>query len=166
MGKRGPPPLPTSVKKARGTLRAGRTVATEIHPPEAVPGMPTWLDKEARAEWKRVMPQLEALRIMTDLDRAMFANYCATLSLAVRATIAYQNEGLTIEVGTGKSSQTWKHPMIAVAQEARAQAMRLGGEFGMSPASRTRVGAPPEKPRGSDKDENFLFDKPKLVVGK
>lgn len=145
--------------------------------------MPDWLDEEAQIEWKRVAPLLEKVRVLFDPDKAMLADYCAAHSLAVKATIAYQTEGLMqeklfAEMYKGRKkdlSQTEKlhlligkkHPMIKVAQEARAQAMRLGAEFGLSPASRTRVSAVPEETPESaaSKSEDFLFGPPKLVVG-
>jgi phage terminase small subunit len=44
------------------------TVATEP---------PVWLSKDAKAEWKRVLPHLIGRQILTAGDLASFASYCA-----------------------------------------------------------------------------------------
>lgn len=158
MGRRGPPPKPSAQKKAQGTYRRDRAAVREMELPPGVPEMPAWLDKEARAEWERVVPELAALRILTEVDRAMLADYCAAHSLAVRATRAYQGEELMIDGPHGPVV----NPMVKVAREARAQARLLGAEFGLSAASRSRISAP-EKPE-KDTSEDFLFGAPRLVA--
>lgn len=132
-----------------------------MKPELATPGMPDWLVGEAAKEWKRVVPLLEEVRVLTELDQSMLAMYCAAHGLAVEATRRYLKEGL---LPKAKGLMKHKHPLIKVAQEARAQALRLGAEFGLSPASRTRVASDP-KPKDGAKDdsENFLFG-PKLTV--
>lgn len=144
MGKRGPPPKPSAVKKAQGTFHKNRSARNEVAPPPGVPPRPAWLDAEGRAEWQRVVPQLQALGILSEIDGAMLADYCAAHSLSVRATKKYQREGPSVKV----NGQVQRHPMIKVAQEARAQARLLAGEFGLSPSSRSRISAP-------DKDEGL-----------
>jgi P27 family predicted phage terminase small subunit len=137
MGKRGPPAKPTKLKKLEGTFRPDRAVANELELTPGIPERPDWLDAEGKREWDRVVPQLAAKGILCDVDQGMLANYCAALSLAVKATKAYQKQGLTVKTPFGPQ----KNPMIKVAQEARAQAKQL-----------------------EDKTENFLFGTPKLVV--
>lgn len=158
MGRRGPPPKPSALKKAQGTYRADRAAVREVDLPPDVPEMPAWLDREARSEWGRVVPQLAELGILTSVDRAMLANYCAAHSLAVRATREYQSGDLMIAGPHGPVP----NPLLKVAKEARAQARLLGAEFGLSAASRTRISAP-EKPE-KDTSEDFLFGAPRLVA--
>lgn len=160
MGKRGPPPLPTAVKKLRGTLEKSRELGrNEMAPPPGVPVRPDWLDDEAAAEWDRVVPELESLGMLAVIDRARLADYCTAQSLAVEATKTYQREGLLLEI----NGQLQRHPAVKIAQEARAQAARLAAEFGLSPSSRTRVKAP-EKASEIDETEAFLFA-PKVIDG-
>lgn len=154
--------MPSAMKKARGTYRRDRTAANEMTPPVMTPGMPEWLDEEARAEWLRVAPMLEGLGVLAEADRAALAAYCAAQSLAVQATRQYQREGLMPKPKKG-SKMARVHLMVKVAQEARAQALRIGAEFGLTPAARTRVSAPPPKEKG-DETEEFLFNKPRLVT--
>lgn len=157
MGRRGPPPSPSAVKKLRGTYRKDRAARNELTLPPGVPSCPDWLDAEGRAEWERVVPLL-ADKVLTEVDRSMLADYCAAHSLAVRATKAYQKDGVMLKTPFGPQ----KNPMVKVAQEARAQARLLAGEFGLSPASRTRVGVK-EQPNKEDEAEAFFFQAPRLV---
>src|SRR5262245_52662786 len=94
MRKTGRPRLPSALKKLRGTYRPSRAAKNELSPPLKTPDAPPWLDEVALAEWRRVVPMLEELKVLTELDRSMLADYCAAHSLAVSATRAYQSEGL------------------------------------------------------------------------
>lgn len=177
MGKRGPPPKPSKLKKLQGTHRKDRAARNELEAKPGVPAMPSWLNAEARAEWRRIVPQLEALGILSDVDGGMLADYCTAHALAVNATKKYQREGMVKTI----NGQLQKHPAVKIAQEARAQARLLAAEFGLSPSSRSRISAPAAdeglssanarmknaKPAGAapepDKTETFLFKKPQLV---
>lgn len=177
MGKRGPPPKPSKVKKLQGTHRKDRAARNELEAKPGVPAMPRWLDAEGKREWSRVVPQLEALGILSDVDGAMLADYCAAHALAVKATKAYQRQGTMVT----QFGNRVKNPNVKIAQEARAQARLLAGEFGLSPSSRSRISAPGTDeglssanarmkaaqpgPTGAaelDKAEKFLF-RPQLV---
>jgi len=175
MGKRGPPPKPTGLKKLQGTYRPDRAPTKEMAPPAGSPARPAWLDKRARAEWDRVVPQLVACGILCDVDGAALANYCAAVSLAIKATRQYQKDGLMI---AGPNEVKVKHPMIQVAKEARAQARLLGAEFGLTASSRSRISEPDWRPGGAasppadgagpaspprDTAEGFLF--PTVISG-
>lgn len=141
--------------------------------------MPEWLDERAQLEWRRIVDILDEAGVLASSDMGLLADYCSAHSLAVRATIAYQEDGLMQEkkfekmmkdpkVGNSAHLSVGKlHPMIKVAQEARQQAMRLGIEFGLSPAARSRISVDDSqrmsKPK-NDKDADFMFSPPKLVV--
>jgi P27 family predicted phage terminase small subunit len=143
----------------RGTFRKDRAARNEMVVPEGAPDIPEWLDKEGRAEWARVVPILEALRVLTLLDRGILANYCAAWSLCVQATRIYTREGLAPKAKRG-SKMARPHPMVKVATEARAQALRLAAEFGLTPSSRSRVStAEPGEAIGDDA-ARFLFELP------
>jgi P27 family predicted phage terminase small subunit len=160
MHKSGPPPLPSSLKKMRGTFRRDRVARNELDVPEGTPDMPNWLDKEARAEWQRVVPILQELRVLTLLDRGLLANYCAAWWLCVQATRLYVREGLAPKAKRG-SKMARPHPMVKVATEARAQALRLAAEFGLTPSSRSRVStAEPGAAIGDESAARFLFELP------
>lgn len=50
------------------------------------------------------------------------------------------------------------NPLIKVAQGARAQALRIGVEFGLTPAARSRISTAPAPVKG-EKAEEFIIGK-------
>jgi P27 family predicted phage terminase small subunit len=140
MGRTGRPPKPTAQHKLEGTFRPDRVPAHTFTPELGAPARPEWLDAEGRREWDRVVPVLVKAGVLAPVDGGRLADYCAAHSLAVRASRKYQREGLMVKPDYGPKVT---HPMIKIAREARAQANRLGIEFGLTPASRSRLDAPP-----------------------
>ncbi len=159
MGRRGPPPKPSAQKKLEGTYRKDRAAGgNELAPPPGVPVAPKWLDKEAKAEWARVVPQLVELAVLTGLDGGALERYCVAHSNWIRAQLDVQKKGQVIKTPFGPQ----KNPSLKIALEERAAARQLAGELGLSPSARSRVKVP-EKPPKADETEAFLFPKPVLV---
>lgn len=98
--------------------------------------MPTWLDKEGRAEWKRVVPELERLGLLTRLDRAVLAMYCDTWSKWCQARKALKS----LIVAGAKGDR--KHPAWQIYRDAEMSVSALAKELGLSPNARGRMKAP------------------------
>lgn len=175
MGARGPKPLPEAVKRLRGTSRSDRRPAAEMDPEPGAPEMPDHLDEEAKAEWRRIVPQLAKIPgLLAQIDREALTSYVLSVSLGRQATKIYGRNGTKLIVHGPHGPQP--NPAIKIAMQARAEARRFAAEFGLTPAARTRVGrpsAPPASPaapvpgtkgRPPPTDENFLFDPPALEV--
>src|SRR6476620_7381333 len=73
---RGRKPKPTMLKVLDGN--PGRRPLNECEPaaPQGVPECPDWLSDEAKAEWKRVIPELQMMGLLSSADRAALAAYC------------------------------------------------------------------------------------------
>lgn len=145
MGDRGPAPLPTAIKKLRGTARKDRENPAEPQPEVGRPACPKWLDGEAKAEWRRVVPLLLELRVLSKQDRAMLAVYCQAWSRWRAAEGVIAREGLTFVTESGFIA---KHPAVTIAAESMRIMEKAAQHFGMTPSSRSRVSqtpAPPEK---------------------
>jgi P27 family predicted phage terminase small subunit len=134
---RGRKPLPTPLKLLKGT-RADRLNAEEPGPAVARPACPESLDSFGRAEWERIVPELEAMGVLSQVDGAALALYCAAYSIAVRADMEIGLYGLLLETGMGGLKA---NPAVAMAKAARAQMHSLLTEFGATPASRSKVKA-------------------------
>lgn len=93
------------------------------------PPVPKYLSVHAKAEWKRIMPQLVARRIITKGDLAGVENYCAAVGAA--RTIAD-----TMSAG-GLPDLKLGGLQIRYMQTAR----QLAAEYGLTPTSRARIGA-------------------------
>lgn len=157
--------LPASVKRARGTLKPGREVAE----PVSLAGdgtvntaAPSYLTRGAKAEWKRVAQLLQEAKLLVDADRTALALYCTAVDRAQRAEKEIERDGMTVKNPT--TGALHAHPLLTVAKEARAQALRYGCEFGLTPASRSKIAAPAGgKEPESDPLRDFL-GAPKLEL--
>lgn len=134
---RGPPPTPTAVLKMRGSWR-GDTREDEPQPEGGISECPDWLDTDARAEWDRVKALLDGSQIGSRIDSDALTLYCVAFSRWKKT------EKLIAERGIEDQKD-----LLRVANTAMAQCHKLLAEFGMTPASRTRVKAEKkEKPKG------------------
>lgn len=93
------------------------------------PPSPKHLSPHAKAEWKRIFPQLIARRTVTRADLAGVENYCAAVGAA--RTIAE-----TMSTG-GLPDLKLGGLQIRYMQTAR----QLAAEYGLTPTSRARIGA-------------------------
>lgn len=159
-GRSGRRPLPDEVKKANGTyredVRAENPIVfpiKELEPPDFVKA-----DTYALAEWNRIVPLLNNVRILTDADLSALSGYCITCSLATRAAIEVTNGELLVATQMGMKA----NPAIKIAADARAQCLRFAIEFGLTPAARTRI--PSQKTdKPEDPAADFFFTPPALV---
>lgn len=159
MGLRGPPPKPSALKEQQGTWRADRAVANEMKPETGTPICPEHLDEVARAEWSRVVPELERLGVLTVVDGAGLEAYCANYSMAVRlskiasaAPLLKTEKGLRVNPASGEARRYW------------TLVKQFAAEFGLTPASRTRVGTPTDGDK-ADPVGDFLFGGLKAIPG-
>lgn len=136
MGLRGPAAKPRKLKLLDGTYRPDRDAGMPDPEPIAkVPKPPAWLPADGKREWKRVAAQLVKLGVLTDPDLAALEGYCGSYARAVRADRALAKGGLTMRTPQGLIPR----PEVAIARTAWAEARRFAQEFGLTPASRTRV---------------------------
>lgn len=149
--KRGPKKTPAAVKKARKTYRADRDAGPAIE--TKPPSMPSWLGKEAKAEWKRLAPVLVKYGLLTEADRTTFGLYCQAYHDFLTAKRQVDKHGLTTTTEKGNVIQ---HPAVAVMTKAWARVLSAGAEFGLSPSART--GLPIEEPPAADEIADLLGD--------
>lgn len=135
MAARGPKPKPTELKVLEG-VRPDRINADAPRPVAGVPDCPDHLDDDARAEWFRIVPELESLGVLARTDGSALALYCDCYSQWVQANREVQMNGLTTETAAGGLKA---NPAVAIGRAARAQMYRLLVEFGCTPSSRGRI---------------------------
>jgi P27 family predicted phage terminase small subunit len=136
---RGRRPKPTRLKVLTGN--PGKRPLNEDEPqPEPVAlECPPELTGAAQREWNRLVGQLTALRLLTELDRTALASYCFAYSLWVEATEAIQKYGAMVKSPRGYPIQS---PYVSIANRQTEIMMRIASEFGFTPASRSRISAP------------------------
>ena len=78
MGRRGPRPAPTALKRALGT-RPDRINESEPLPSDGLPSCPEHLSSGAQAVWHRLASDLYRRGVLTNWDVEPFALYCDRL---------------------------------------------------------------------------------------
>jgi P27 family predicted phage terminase small subunit len=142
---RGRKPLPAALRLVQGNR--GKRPIKDTPRPRGQAGRPAGLSAAAQTEWRRLAPQLTALGLLTPADRAFFAAYCeawaswAAADRQIRALgeLVLDTHGIPV-----------KNPWLKVRGEAAAEMRQFGSEFGLSPASRTRLGGQQDDNRTTD----------------
>lgn len=134
-------PKPTAQKQLEGS-RIRHDVRREPRP-DGIPTCPKHLDKGAKAEWRRISAELVKLGLLTSVDRAALAAYCAAYSRWADAEANVQKFGAVIK--SPKSGFPIQSPYVGIANVSIDIMRKFLVEFGMTPASRTRISsdAPP-----------------------
>lgn len=140
MGKRGPAPKPSEQKRLEGTYRPDRAARNEPQPKVLIPSCPVWLSPQARMEYRRVARLLMSLRVLTEADRAALVAYAHQYAKWVEAEQVVQRQGPVLVSDKGGM---YLNPWQGVANMAFKNMAKMMAEFGMTPASRTRVEAQP-----------------------
>ncbi|WP_428939684.1 phage terminase small subunit P27 family [Fontivita pretiosa] len=123
----------------------------EPWPIPAAPTCPAHLKGEARREWKRIVPELRKLGLLTRIDRAALAAYCQAWGRWVEAEAKLQETGVVIRT---KQGNVIHNPYLGVANTAMKLIHKFLTEFGLTPVSRTRVHLAPA-PRPEPREEGL-----------
>lgn len=167
MGERGPMAKPAALHLLHGNpgkKPLSALLDETLRVPVEIPELPTFLRyggsgpelaMEARAEWERITPHLQRLGLISQIDRAMIAEYCfwwALGTIAKKRLIELGDDGLIDETPSKyKQIGVW----MQIANRAKANIESCAVHFGMSAASRSRVSpSDPQLPlQGMEKPE-------------
>lgn len=94
--------------------------------PDAISAMkpPAWLSKHAKAEFRRVMPELAKRKILTPADLGCLESYCI-------ATGRIRELELLLHAG-------FDPKLFRAQNQAMVTARQLAAELGLTPVSRSR----------------------------
>jgi P27 family predicted phage terminase small subunit len=138
----GPAPKPTALKAFEGNRGHRPLNDREPIPLAGAPTMPRHLDKDARREWKRLVPILLAMRVLTEADGIALSNLCMAYSVLIRAqtmmlkSATGRQSSLLIKTGSGYIQQS---PLLGIINSQMAALTVMLREFGLTPASRSRI---------------------------
>lgn len=136
-----PKPRPTVLKliEGRGAGRdsGGRPVKQTPGFTRLAPSMPSWLPAEAKAEWKRVVAELQRLELLKPVDRAALTAYCLAWDRLFNAQKVIKEKGPTYQDAFGNPR---KRPEVLIAEAASKELRAWAGEFGLTPSAEQRVG--------------------------
>jgi P27 family predicted phage terminase small subunit len=164
-------PLPTAEKKVRGNPGKRKLNENEPHASPGEPPMPK-LSVEARREWKRIVPELLQLGVLTVVDGKALAGYCHAYARWQQAEREVTRYGLIVRepvLRDGKPIRgivrLKRNPAVTVSFDAQKIMKSFLVEFGMTPSSRSRLSVlTPLKPddRKANPAEKYFsgFDRP------
>lgn len=158
MGRRGPAPTPTKILALRDSWLA-KTRNDEPKPPVSTPRCPSWLDVEAKARWKHIVPKLADMGLLAAIDGDALVNYCQTWSRWKQAEqfIAQHGPVYPIKDDKGNVKYLQQVPQVSIAKGLVQVLSRYQQEFGMTPSARTRIEVPNQKEQaGVDEFDAFI----------
>lgn len=144
MGAQQPAKLLLLSGRGDGQDSAGRPVPTPPAFKRLAPNPPTWLSREAKAEWRRIVPGLTRLDLVKPEDRATLTAYCQIWARLVAAYRDIEKNGSTVRNESTRkdgSTSVWftKNPAVAVAEQAETRLRQFANDFGLTPAGERNV---------------------------
>jgi P27 family predicted phage terminase small subunit len=142
-----------------GTPIIGSKARTESKLAADEPRMPGHLTKDAKREWKRILPMLLERRSLTEGDATALALYCETYSRWLAAKNEVAQAGITIETtvldkhGAAITSRK-ANPALRTLENCERSLRSLLLELGLTPRSRERV--LPAKPKEEKEEDGLL----------
>ncbi|MEK3988446.1 phage terminase small subunit P27 family [Robertmurraya sp. FSL R5-0851] len=152
MAQRGRKPKPTAIKALEGNPGKRQLNQSEPQPDKKAPRCPTWLEPEAKKEWRRMVKQLEQLGILTEVDMAAFAGYCQAYARWKEAEEFITKHGTIVKTPSGYWQQV---PQVSIAQSYLKIMNRFCEQFGLTPSSRSRIVA--DKPSDANDPMEFML---------
>ena len=136
MATRGRKPKPTALKILEGNPGKRPLNENEPIPPKGNIKCPSWLEPEAKKEWKRLAPSLEAMGVLTQVDLTAFAGYCQAYARWREAEEFLTQHGSIFKTPSGYVQQV---PQVSIAQQNLKIMQSFCSEFGLTPATRARI---------------------------
>jgi len=125
------PRKPTALKLLHGEKDKKRINQNEPAPTPGIPQPPVHLDEVALACWHRTCKTLNEMHVLTMADGECVAMFCQDYSRWFAASQAVDAQGMIVD---GK-----RNPALIDAHKFRDSCFKWLTEFGMTPASRTKL---------------------------
>ena len=137
---------PTAVKQLAGNPGKHKLNKSEPEPELVLPPAPADLTPLGRAKWDEMSLLLFNQGVMTEMDLEILHLFCGEYEMFVEVSKNMKAFGGPV-VKTDKGNPI-QNPYLSVANQCKERMIKILLEFGMSPASRSRVTtAPKAKPK-------------------
>jgi len=140
MSIRGRKPKPVNLKIIEGNPGKRAINRNEPKPRPIRPSCPRWLLSEAKAEWRRIAPELERMGLLTIVDRAALAAYCQAWARMVDAEAKIEQYGSILKAK--RSDYVQVSPYETLRRQNANLVRAFCTEFGLTPSSRGRMTVP------------------------
>jgi len=141
-------PKPTELKRLEGNPGKRPLNRNEPQPEVERPTCPSHLSNTARTEWRRIVPELERLGLLTMIDRSAFAGYCQAWARWRQCEESLKRTDVTYESprhdrqGQIVGNMVRPYPEVAIARQMMGEICAFCTEFGLTPSSRGRINIP------------------------
>jgi P27 family predicted phage terminase small subunit len=108
------------------------------------PTCPKELSKEAKKEWRRLVPILEELGLLGRTDRGHLAAYCASFARFIEAEGHLDKEGSILKTDAGAQHE---NPWSWVSKREREMMRQLGNDMCLTAIGRVRANIIMEVPQ-------------------
>jgi P27 family predicted phage terminase small subunit len=98
----------------------------------------------AKKELRRVLPLLEAMGVIEQIDQKMILAYCRFIDEYERNALEAERLGSVVKTSLGYAQL---NPYSIAADRAFKRAMEIAKEYGITHASRSRLGVEPKNPQ-------------------
>lgn len=135
---RGRKPLPTQIKRNKGTLRKHRVLTTEFAAEtlSTLPAAPEILNDLGRSEWYRFCAELEKNGLLATLDLSLLTAYCTEMENYFEMEELLRLEGRVVPTDKGVLTT---HPAVLIARNSLKAAREIAVLFGATPSARTKL---------------------------
>ena len=127
---------PTALKILEGEPNKKRIKKREATPRKVYRDPPKDLPTTAKQKWKELSPKLFKLGLLTEIDYDAFTALCL-----LYAKYRMAEKEASLDVVKTSSGYVTQNPMINVALKYFEKYHRLLSDFGMTPASRSKIDA-------------------------
>ncbi len=149
---KGRPPTPKQILKLRGSrVRGPHKQGVDVAP--SIPEPPAWICDIGRAEWNRIVPMLEASKVMSIRHQHTLAAYCDSMADMVKADQELKQHGATFMDDKGR---VMNHPAWYRKKDARLHMLRFAEQFGLTASALARVSAV-EQQAANDDEDRLMF---------
>ena len=141
MGRRGPPPKPTRLKMLQGNPGKRPINKREPKPRSDTPRCPNWITPGAKTVWRRMVPELKRMGLLTFVDGDALVAYCQTFARwkAAEEFLAKHGEVYPLRDDQGKVKYMQAFPQVSIARSLLQLLKTYQQEFGLTPSARSRI---------------------------
>lgn len=141
-------PLPSEIKRLKGTLRPCRENKLEPQPDTPIGDPPDYLEDRAKAIWQNTLRYMPP-GVITMCDTAILETYCSMCALREKLQKKV-NEG-SVTYGTKVA------PEFRALKDVQTAIMQAGSQLGLTPAARQKVAQGFGDPTNNDEFTMDMF---------
>ena len=128
-------PLPTAVKKIKGTLQKCRTNQLEPRPEGDLVEPPEYMSEGAKSAWRYAL-ECAPPHLLKRLDMSVLEVWACAADIYRKAQAGIEKSGLLVKSPNGIPMQS---PYLAIVNKQAQIMIKAAVEMGFTPASRSRV---------------------------